>query len=134
MSLVSLVVPVYGNALSLPDLLARFRELAARNPQDRFEFVFVDDAAPDQSFAVLEDRQVCDVIKNIRESNAYLVGLVLWVGFNPAVLSYHRRRRERKYGTSMWTLAGKLKYFIDSFVAFSSLPVRAASLLGIGLS
>jgi dolichol-phosphate mannosyltransferase len=34
----------------------------------------------------------------------------------------------------MWTLAKKLKYFIDSFVAFSYVPVRACSLLGISLS
>src|SRR5205807_2422640 len=49
------------------------------------------------------------------------------------VLTYHRRGREKKYGSSMWTLARKLTYFIDCFVAFSSVPVRAASLLGFGL-
>ena len=32
MALVSLVVPVYHNAASLPELLAKFRELADRNP------------------------------------------------------------------------------------------------------
>ena len=41
MTLVSLVVPVYHNAPSLPDLLAAFQALAARNPHD--DFVFVDD-------------------------------------------------------------------------------------------
>jgi dolichol-phosphate mannosyltransferase len=35
---------------------------------------------------------------------------------------------------SMWTLAKKFKYFVDSFVAFSYMPVRAASMLGIALS
>jgi len=240
MSFVSIVVPVYHNAASLPDLLAKFQELSRKNSGDRFEFVFVDDGSRDNSFAVLEslaraeqrmrivklsrnfgsnaallagldqargdvvaaiaadlqdppeliddmlvqwrqghkvvlavrqsredpglnslmsdtfyalfrrfaiptmpkrgfdffliDRQVCNLIKGIQESNAYLMGLILWLGFDPAVIYYHRRQREKRYGRSMWTLARKFKYFIDSFVAFSYLPVRASSLIGVSLS
>lgn len=240
MALVSIVVPVYHNATSLPELLARFERLAASNPSDRFEFVFVDDGSRDHSFAVLRalqqtdgrvrviklsrnfgsnaallagldvargevvaaiaadlqdppeligemlaqwrqgrkivlaarqsrddplltrllasvfyflfrrlaiasmprqgfdffliDRQVCDLIKGIQESNAYLMGMILWLGFEPAILYYHRQQREQRFGKSMWSLAKKFKYFIDAFVAFSYVPVRAASLLGIGLS
>src|SRR5207245_5132950 len=80
------------------------------------------------------DRQVCQLINGIQESNAYLMGLILWLGFDPKVLYYHRAERPTKYGHSMWTLAKKVKYFFDSFVAFSYAPMRAASLLGIGLS
>jgi dolichol-phosphate mannosyltransferase len=82
----------------------------------------------------LIDRRVCDLITSIQENNAYLMGLILWLGFDPAVVEYQRRARPVKYGRSMWTLAKKIKYFIDAFVAFSHLPVRAASLLGIILS
>jgi dolichol-phosphate mannosyltransferase len=82
----------------------------------------------------LIDRRVCDLITSIQENNAYLMGLILWLGFDPAVVEYQRRSRPVKYGRSMWTLAKKFKYFIDAFVAFSHLPVRAASLLGITLS
>jgi hypothetical protein len=39
MALVSLVVPVYHNAASLPKLPAGFQALAGRNPDDRFEFL-----------------------------------------------------------------------------------------------
>ncbi len=53
MSLVSVVVPVYQNAGSLADLLARLRGVAAGLPAERFEFVFVDDGSRDDSFAVL---------------------------------------------------------------------------------
>ncbi|HTS01508.1 MAG TPA: hypothetical protein VMN04_03225, partial [Thermoanaerobaculia bacterium] len=42
--------------------------------------------------------------------------------------------REPHYGTSMWGFGRKLKYFIDSFVAFSYVPIRAASLLGLLVS
>ena len=53
MSVVSLVVPVYHNAASLPELLAQFQTLAAKNASDSFEFVFVDDGSRDNSFDVL---------------------------------------------------------------------------------
>jgi dolichol-phosphate mannosyltransferase len=240
MAFVSIVVPVYQNATSLPELFTRFGQLARRNPGDRFEFVFVDDGSCDPSFAVLQalheadervrviklarnfgsnaallagldqargevvaaiaadlqdppelieemlvrwrqghkvvlaarksrgdplltrllarifyalfrrfaipsmprqgfdffliDRHVCDLVKGIQESNAYLMGMILWLGFEPATLYYHRRQREPCFGKSMWSLTKRIKYSIDAFVAFSYVPVRAASLLGIGLS
>ena len=37
----------------------------------------------------------------------------------------------RKNGVSKWTLAKKIKLFIDSFVAFSYMPIRLISVLGI---
>jgi dolichol-phosphate mannosyltransferase len=240
MSLISIVVPVFNNASSLPDLLERFQALAARNATDQFEFIFVEDGSVDNSFSVLEsllqkdsriqvvklsrnfgsnaallaglghtrgdavaaiaadlqdppelindmlldwrqghkvvlaarqsrddeflttfladtfyslfrrfaiktmpehgfdffliDRQVCDLINQIQENNAYLMGLILWLGFSPKVIYYHRQAREKRYGQSMWTAAKKIKYFLDSFVAFSYFPVRAASVIGIVLS
>jgi dolichol-phosphate mannosyltransferase len=101
---------------------ALFRRFAVKSmPKQGFDFFLI-------------DRQVCDLINGIQESNAYLMGLILWLGFDPAVVYYRRRAREQRYGTSMWTVAKKLKYFIDSFVAFSYVPVRACSLLGISLS
>ena len=240
MTLISLVVPVYHNAPSLPDLLVRFQALATKRAEYQFEFIFVDDGSRDNSLEVLQalfegeprmtvvklarnfgsnaallsglshargdavgaiaadlqdppeliddmltrweqgskvvlaaresrddpgltslfadvfyalfrrfairtmpkrgfdffliDRQVCDLIKQIQESNTYLMGLILWLGFDPAVIYYHRQQREARYGRSMWTLVRKIKYFIDSFVAFSYAPVRFASILGITLS
>jgi glycosyltransferase involved in cell wall biosynthesis len=240
MSLVSIVVPVYHNAVSLPDLLVKFQELAYRNEMDTFEFIFVDDGSKDNSFSVLTalsaqesrmrivklsrnfgsnaallagigeckgdvaaavaadlqdppelihdmlelwrqgnkvvlaarkerddpgltsfmadvfyslfrrfaiksmpsrgfdffliDKQVYTLINTIQENNAYLMGLILWLGFNPKIIYYNRRKREERYGNSMWTFTKKLKYFVDSFVAFSYVPVRAASLLGISVS
>ncbi len=240
MSLISVVTPVYHNAASLPDLLACFQQLAANNPADQFEFVFVDDGSQDDSFAVLEtlaagdarvqvvklsrnfganpavlaglsyargdavaviaadlqdppelihdmlalwrqgknvvlaaragrddpgaaallantfyalfrrfaiksmprqgfdffliDRQVCEIVTQIQENNAYLMGLILWLGFDPAIIHYRRREREARYGRSMWTFVKKIKYFTDSFVAFSYAPVRFATLIGLTLS
>jgi dolichol-phosphate mannosyltransferase len=82
----------------------------------------------------LVDRQVCQLINGIQESNAYMVGLVLWLGFDPVQIRYDRRAREARYGRSMWTFTRKIKYFVDCFVAFSYSPLRLASGLGITLS
>jgi glycosyltransferase involved in cell wall biosynthesis len=237
MSRVSVVIPVFHNAPSLPDLLARLQALAARHPGDTFEFVCVDDGSKDDSLAVLVrlqaseprlrvvklsrnfgsnaallaglahatgdavatisadlqdppetldamlarwrdgkrvvlavregrddpfatallanlfyklfrryaipsmpaqgfdffviDRQVQQLLLQIQESNAYLMGLVLWLGFDPARVPFRRQKREERYGRSMWGFGRKFKYFIDSFVAFSYVPIRAASLLGL---
>ncbi len=237
MSLLSIVVPVYHNASSLGDLLAALQAVADRNPEDDFEFIFVDDGSDDDSFTVLEklaereprmkvvklsrnfgsnpaimagmsqaagdavaaiaadlqdppallhdmiklwrgdhkvviaarrgrqdpfpssllsdlfyrlfrryaiktmpergfdffliDRQVCALINDIQENNAYLMGLILWLGFDPYVLYYDRGARKQEYGQSMWSLKRKLKYFVDSFVAFSYFPIRLASALGV---
>jgi dolichol-phosphate mannosyltransferase len=236
MATVSIVVPVFHNAASLRDLLQRFEALAGNHPQDRFEFVFVDDGSKDNSFAVLGelarheprvrvvklsrnfgsnaailagldaargdviaaisadlqdppeliadmlarwrsgrkivlaaretrkdpwlttlaadafyvlfrrlalpgmprygfdffliDRQVRDVVVQMPEKNLYLMGLLVWLGFDADVVHYERRCREKRYGRSMWTLAKKARYFIDAFVAFSYVPLRAASLVG----
>ncbi|MYI40422.1 MAG: glycosyltransferase family 2 protein, partial [Chloroflexi bacterium] len=54
MSLVSIVVPVYHNAASLADLLHELQAVAARNPEDSFEFICVDDGSRDDSFAVMQ--------------------------------------------------------------------------------
>ncbi len=49
----SLIIPVYGNAGSIPELLQQLRDLAQRLPTP-LEVVFVVDASPDDSFAILK--------------------------------------------------------------------------------
>ena len=81
---------------------------------------------------VLLDRAVVDTILAMPEKNSYLFGQVLWVGFRRTTLHYDRVAR--RSGMSGWTLWRKVKYFIDAFTAFSYLPVRVASLLGLLLA
>jgi dolichol-phosphate mannosyltransferase len=240
MSLVSVVVPVFHNAASLPDLFARLAAVAAGERGERFEFVFVDDGSGDASFQVLSelaardarvrviklsrnfgsgaalvaglahargdatvalaadlqdppelipqmlaewrrgrrvvlatrrsradplatrwlasafyvlfrrfalpsmprhgfdffllDRRVRELIDGIQENNVYLMGLILWLGFEPSVIPYDRVAREGRYGRSMWGLGRRVKHFIDSFTSFSYFPLRAASVLGAVLA
>lgn len=77
----------------------------------------------------LVDRQVADEVVRINEKNTNLMSLIYWMGFECKSIQYVRR--ERKYGVSRWTLAKKIKLFIDSFVAFSYLPIRFLSAIGI---
>lgn len=78
---------------------------------------------------VLLDRKVINVIISIKEKNTTIMGLILWVGFKHSIHYYTRQRRE--IGKSRWTLSKKIKLFIDSFLAFSYMPVRYMSAVGI---
>lgn len=77
----------------------------------------------------LINRKVIDYIINMQEKNTSLTGQVLWCSEKIEKIYYVRKKREK--GKSRWTLAKKMKYFIDSFVAFSYFPVRFMSGLGI---
>jgi glycosyltransferase involved in cell wall biosynthesis len=81
---------------------------------------------------LLVDRVVADMLVQIGEKNPYLIGLILWLGFDRDVVYYKRQKREQ--GRSMWTLAKRVKYFIDALVAFTYVPMRLVSGLGIVLS
>lgn len=54
MALVSVIVPVYYNAESIPLLMERLTCVADAALGDVYEFVFVDDGSGDDSFEVLE--------------------------------------------------------------------------------
>jgi glycosyltransferase involved in cell wall biosynthesis len=236
LSKISIIIPVYFNAQSLPDLAERLNSLAGAHQQYEFEFIYVDDGSGDNSFEIINgiiardsraycvklirnfgsntaiiagltyaqgdcsafiaadlqdppetlhemirlweegnrvvlavrndrsgdpwmtriladgfnwlfkrfvykdfspqgvgfflvDRQVVTVLLKCQEKNAHLIGLILWAGYPYKMVPYDRA--ERMNGTSQWTFSKKFKYFIDAFVAFSYLPLRLASLLGI---
>ncbi len=64
-----------------------------------------------------------------RESHSFLQGQILWTGYQPKCIGYHRRQRQS--GTSRWTFGKKLTYLIDGVMGYSFLPIRLASLLGV---
>ena len=80
MSLFSIVVPVYHNASSLPDLLSELQAVADKNPGDDFEFIFVDDGSGDDSFAVLRNL-------GSDEPRMKVVKLSRNFGSNPAIMA-----------------------------------------------
>jgi len=80
----------------------------------------------------LVDQQVAQVLLRCEEKNAHLIGLLFWLGYEYQTVEYERVRRDS--GSSRWTFSRKLKYFIDAFAAFSYLPLRLASALGLLLA
>lgn len=66
---------------------------------------------------------------SLRERNTMLVGLIFWLGFRRGEVVY--RRRPRLHGKSAWSFSRKFRYLLDSTFAFTDLPVRLLSLIGL---
>ena len=104
--------------------MARFfhwlmKNLALRNiPDGGFDFVFF-------------DRQVATEVLKMHERNSNVFYLMVWLGFPYVNIPYIRRKRE--IGKSSWTLNKKIKLLVDSLMAFSFVPIRAISVLGLAL-
>jgi glycosyltransferase involved in cell wall biosynthesis len=95
------------------------KTLALRNiPDGGFDFVFF-------------DRQVSEEVLKLHERNSNVFYLMVWLGFAYVNIPYTRRKRQ--IGKSRWTLNKKIKLLIDSLMAFSFVPIRAISVLGLGL-
>lgn len=77
----------------------------------------------------LIEREVINQIKNIKEKNTTIMGLIVWLGYKTENIEYIRQAREK--GVSRWTFSKKIKLFIDSFLSFSYLPIRIMSLSGL---
>lgn len=78
---------------------------------------------------LLVDRKVIDAFCEHPEKHTSFFAAVLWMGFRQEFVPYVKQARHA--GTSKWTLAKKIKLFVDSIVSFSYLPIRAATLLGL---
>jgi glycosyltransferase involved in cell wall biosynthesis len=87
-----------------------------RMPAGGFDFVLLGEK-PSRIFA------------SFRERNRFFQGDILWMGFPTKFIPYSRQRRT--IGKSQWTLAKKIKYFIDGLLNTSYLPIRLMSLLGL---
>jgi polyisoprenyl-phosphate glycosyltransferase len=81
---------------------------------------------------VMFNSKIKDEINQNIESNSSLFLQILTLGFKQSSISYDRLAR--KAGKSKWTLSKKIKLVIDSFVAFSYVPIRFVSIIGILLS
>jgi CBS domain containing-hemolysin-like protein len=77
-------------------------------------------------FAVTQ--RVAKVLITLPETNSSLVGQLMWIGFRRLQVPYHRRRRTA--GRSAWTFAAKLRYLMNSFFAFTSIPITLMMAIG----
>ncbi|MBN6053688.1 glycosyltransferase family 2 protein, partial [Nonomuraea sp. RK-328] len=75
------------------------------------------------------NRRIRDELLSLEEANTSLVGLVYWLGFRRSEVPYIRR--ERAHGKSGWTLGKKVDYLLDSVFAFTDLPIRILTVIGL---
>ena len=78
------------------------------------------------------DRKVVEALKALPERNRFMKGLYAWVGFQSTALDYFPLPRTQ--GQSSFGLRSALSLALTGMVAFSSMPLRALSLLGVLLS
>lgn len=76
----------------------------------------------------LMTRQMVNSILELKEYNRYSKGLFSFVGFNTYWFEYENV--ERVAGETKWSFWGLVKYAIEGIVAFSTLPLSIASLMG----
>ena len=77
---------------------------------------------------LLMDRKVVECVRQMREANRLIFGLVAWTGFRQAVVEYDRQRRAA--GRSAWSVGRMVKSMYDGLIGFSGTIPRAVTLLG----
>jgi len=77
----------------------------------------------------LIDRQVMDQLKTMREQGRFIRGMVSWVGFEQQPVLYDRPGRHQ--GSTKYPLLRQIRLAWEGISAFSSWPLRMATMTGI---
>jgi polyisoprenyl-phosphate glycosyltransferase len=77
-------------------------------------------------------RPVVDSMLRMPERHRFLRGLTRWIGFEQATIEYERG--PRLGGRSKYTLRRMMRFAFDAIVAFSAVPLKVASVLGLAVS
>lgn len=77
----------------------------------------------------LMTRQMADSILSIKEYNRFTKGIFGWVGFETKWLEYENV--ERVKGETKWSFWKLFVYSLEGIMAFSTLPLMFASLMGV---
>lgn len=79
--------------------------------------------------AIMINDKILHMMNQNVESNSSVILQILNAGYRHTTIAVAYNARNG--GKSKWTLSKKIKLFIDSFVAFSFMPVRLVSIVGI---
>jgi dolichol-phosphate mannosyltransferase len=77
----------------------------------------------------LLDRKVVDAFNSLDEHFLFVRGLIPWLGFQDALVSY--RLEERFAGESKYGLRRQFRLGLDAVFSFSVIPLRLISMLGL---
>jgi len=78
---------------------------------------------------ILFSKKVRECVCSNAENNSSIFLQICSLGFKRTSIDVSLNQRHK--GQSKWTFSGRVKLFIDSFVAFSYTPIRVISLMGI---
>ena len=73
-------------------------------------------------------RQMVNAVLEVKEYNRFSKGIFSWVGFRTKWLEYENI--ERAAGETKWSFWKLFLYSLDSIVAFSTVPLSIASVMG----
>jgi glycosyltransferase involved in cell wall biosynthesis len=80
----------------------------------------------------LIDRKGVEVLRSLGERARFSKGLYAWIGFKAIGVPF--RVEERQYGTSKWSFRKLFRFAFDGITAFSTMPLRVWTYLGILIS
>lgn len=80
----------------------------------------------------LMDRRVVEALKQLPERNRFMKGLFAWVGYRQVAIDYDRDPRYA--GQSKWNYWTLWNFALDGIAAFSSLPLKVWSYVGLVIS
>ena len=80
----------------------------------------------------LIDRKVCDALKQIKERNRYVRGLISWLGFRQTGVEFVRDKRFA--GETKYPLKKMLRFAFDAITSFSFKPLKLSSYVGVAVS
>ncbi|MDB5477173.1 MAG: glycosyl transferase family protein [Phenylobacterium sp.] len=78
----------------------------------------------------LMDRCVIEALRQLPERNRFMKGLFAWVGFKQVGVPYVRPARLA--GETAWGYRKLFRFAVDGVTAFTTLPLRVWTLVGIG--
>src|ERR1051325_5244500 len=80
----------------------------------------------------LMSRRAVEELKQLREKDRFVRGLVSWIGFKQTGVSYHRDKRYA--GETKYPYRKMIKFAVDGITSFSTTPLKLATWLGYGSS
>ena len=96
---------------------------------NRFSDTEIVDVARDYR---LMKRIVVDAILSLTEYNRFSKGIFSWVGFTTKWVEYENIERAR--GDTKWSFWKLFGYAVDGIAAFTTAPLKLATVLGVGFS
>ena len=95
------------------------------------KFAFKDFPAMGYDFCLL-DRGPVNQINRLNEKNTSIFPLIYWLGYRPTIIPIARSLRQQ--GKSQWKFWRKVRFTIDTLIAFTHVPTRIVTYSALGLS